>query len=312
MSQTRRWLTCSGPARDGDASTTLTRYAALGSLAGRPTSYSGSITRSEKKATRAEPTPGARSLLSRLLWPGRRSGSWAWRVAAPVAFACAGLLAATSAINARGTDLRGGRNDSLIEIVSTERAQVEAQLAQTKVLAAQVEALSKSVNGGQMGALQDKLSTIEVPAGLRTLAGPGIEVVLNDAPRGEQVPTGTDPNLLLVHQQDIQAVANALWSGGAEGISLQGHRIISTTGIKCVGNTVVLQGIPYSPPYRIVAVGNTTSMYRALMTAPEVRNYRDYVPPPYNLGWSVRQGSDMRVPGYTGPVSLEYAQPVSP
>ena len=53
-----------------------------------------------------------------------------------------------------------------------------------------------------------------------------------------------------MHQQDIQAVVNALWAGGAEAMTIQGQRVISTTGIKCVGNTVVLHGVPYSPPYR--------------------------------------------------------------
>ncbi|MDP9319410.1 MAG: DUF881 domain-containing protein [Actinomycetota bacterium] len=248
----------------------------------------------------------------RLLWPRRTSRSWGWRFAAPAAFACAGLLAATSAINARGTDLRGGRNTSLIEIVGTERAKVEAQQRQTQALQEQVTALSKSLSGGQIDVLQGRIDTVGVPAGLRSLTGPGIVVTLNDAPRGEEVPEGTDPNLLVVHQQDIQAVANALWSGGAEGISLQGNRIISTTGIKCVGNTVVLQGVPYAPPYRIIALGHVTTMYQALRRSPEVNNYRDYVPPPYNLGWSVRTSRSLRVPGYAGPIVLEYAQPANP
>jgi uncharacterized protein YlxW (UPF0749 family) len=254
----------------------------------------------------------ARTWWRRLLWPARTSTSWGWRLAAPVAFGCAGLLAVTSAVNARGTDLRGGRNDSLIEIVSTERAKVEAQQQQTKALQDQVDALGESVHDGQINALQSRLDRLGAPAGLQGLTGPGLEVILNDAPHGEPTPPNTDPNLLLVHQQDIQAVANALWSGGAEGISLQGDRIISTTGIKCVGNTVVLQGVPYSPPYRIVAVGNASTMYRALMSSPEVHNYRDYVQPPYNLGWSVRQSNGLQVPGYTGPVVLQYAQPVTP
>ena len=44
-------------------------------------------------------------------------------------------------------------------------------------------------------------------------------------------------------------MVNALWRGGAEAMTIQGQRVISTTGIKCVGNTVVLHGIPYAPPY---------------------------------------------------------------
>jgi uncharacterized protein YlxW (UPF0749 family) len=257
--------------------------------------------------------PDQRAWWRRLLWPGRTSRSWGWTFAAPVAFACAGLLAATSAINARGTDLRGGRNTSLIEIVSTERAKVEAQGREVAALEAQVQALSKSLSGGQMDVLQGRIDTVGLPAGLRGLTGPGIVVILNDAPRDQQdLPEGTDPNLLVVHQQDIQAVANALWNGGAEGISLQGNRIISTTGIKCVGNTVVLGGVPYAPPYRIVALGDTASMYHALQASPEVQNYRDYVPPPYNLGWSVRTSHHLRIPGYTAPITLEYAKPANP
>lgn len=247
----------------------------------------------------------------RLLWPGRTSSSSGWRFAAPLAFTCAGLLAATSAINARGTDLRGGRNTSLIQIVGSERATVEAKQRQTAVLQEQIDALAESLENGQIDVLQRRIDTIGAPAGLSGLTGPGIVVTLDDAPRDQEVPPGTDPNLLIVHQQDIQAVANALWSGGAEGISLQGNRIISTTGIKCVGNTVVLQGVPYAPPYRIVAVGSRAPMYDALMTSPEVDNYRDYIPPPYNLGWSVRASASLRIPGYAGPVALEYAQPAA-
>ena len=51
-------------------------------------------------------------------------------------------------------------------------------------------------------------------------------------------------------------MVNALWSGGAEAMTIQGQRVISTTGIKCVGNTVLLHGVPYSPPYVITAVGD--------------------------------------------------------
>ena len=63
-----------------------------------------------------------------------------------------------------------------------------------------------------------------------------------------------------MHQQDIQAVVNALWAGGAEAMTIQGQRVVSTTGIKCVGNVVILHGVPYSPPYRISAIGPTDDM----------------------------------------------------
>jgi uncharacterized protein YlxW (UPF0749 family) len=85
--------------------------------------------------------------------------------------------------------------------------------------------------------------------------------------------------------------------------------VVATTGIKCVGNTVVLQGVPYAPPYRIVALGKPVRMYHALLASPEVNTYREYVAPPYNLGWSVRTADPLTVPAYVAPLALEYAQP---
>lgn len=232
-----------------------------------------------------------------------------WRLAVPLACACAGLLATTSMINARGTDLRGGRQSDLVGVVSEQRDDVTALQRETEALQDDVEALTEQVSGAKVDRLQQRLDRLATPAGMTALVGPGLVVTLDDAPLDQQFAEEVDPNLLIVHQQDIQAVVNALWAGGAEGMSLQGQRIISTTGIKCVGNTVVLQGVPYSPPYRIVALGDITTMYDALVASPQVQNYRDYEQPPYNLGWSLRAETRLRVPGHAGAVDLEYASP---
>lgn len=243
---------------------------------------------------------------------GHSARSWGWRLSVPVALACAGLLATTSMFNARGTDLRAGRNTDLIGIVSEQRDRVEELDRQSRILQEQVEELTEQVSGTDIDAVQLALDRLSIPAGMRGLVGPGLVVTLDDAPRQQQPAPDVDPNLLIVHQQDLQAVVNALWAGGAEGLSLQGQRIVSTTGIKCVGNTVVLQGVPYSPPYRIVAVGDSEAMYEALLASPQVQNYRDYVGPPYNLGWSLRSARRLTVPAYSSPVTLEFATPAEP
>jgi uncharacterized protein YlxW (UPF0749 family) len=129
-------------------------------------------------------------------------------------------------------------------------------------------------------------------------------VTMSDAPANQPTPSGANPNVLVVHQQDLQAVINALWAGGAEGISLQNQRIVSTTGVKCVGNTVVLQGVPYSPPYRIVAVGNVDGMYNGLRRSRDVQNYLAYTAPPYNLGWALDSATTTIVPAFTGSITM--------
>jgi uncharacterized protein YlxW (UPF0749 family) len=237
-----------------------------------------------------------------------RSKPLGWRLSVPIVCACAGLLATTSMINARGTDLRGGRHTDLIGVVSEQRSSVQDLRRSVRSMQAQVDALATQVGGTKLDVLRDQLGELEPGAGLSELSGPGLVVTLDDAPLHQPGTDDIDPNLLVVHQQDIQAVVNALWDGGAQGVTVQGQRIISTTGIKCVGNTVVLQGVPYAPPYRIAAVGDPSRMYDALQTSPEVQTYLQYTDPPYNLRWSLRDEPQLDLPAYNGSLGLEFAQ----
>ena len=233
-----------------------------------------------------------------------------WRVAVPVAFACAGLLATTSMINARGTDLRGGRHSDLTGIVADQSDRVIQLRREAAAVQADIDQLTKQVSDPLIQTINRRLDRLTGPSGMTPLSGPGLVVTLNDAPLDQEVPDGTDPNLLVVHQQDLQAVINALWAGGAQGVSLQNQRIIATTGIKCVGNTVRLQGVPYAPPYEIKAVGNASTMFDALTASPRVQDYRAYTLAPFNLGWELRADSKLDVPAYSQPISLRYAAPL--
>ncbi len=235
--------------------------------------------------------------------------STGWRVGVPVVCVCAGLLATTSMINARGTDLRGGRHTDLIGLVSEQRGDVERLQRTLHGLQSNVQTLTQQVDSTQLDELEQRIRSLSPAAGLTSMTGPGLAVALDDAPLDQSDTADFDPNLLVVHQGDIQAVVNALWDGGAQGISLQNQRIVSTTGIKCVGNTVVLQGVPYSPPYRVRAVGDSTRMYAALQASEQVQAYLDYTAAPYNLGWSLRADPRVTLPSYAGPLTMQYATP---
>ena len=150
-------------------------------------------------------------------------------------------------------------------------------------------------------------------AGLDAVHGPGLVVTLTDAQRDAdgRFPRDATPDDLVVHQQDIQAVLNALWTAGAEAIQMQDQRIIATSAPRCVGNTLLLNGRTYSPPYTITAIGNATAMQASLAAAPLVVLYKQYVVR-FGLGYSEQVLSDVRVAGYTGPVRMHSAQPAGP
>jgi uncharacterized protein YlxW (UPF0749 family) len=233
-----------------------------------------------------------------------------WRIAVPAVAALAGVLFVASALSADGIDLRSNTTD-LSTLVKQRADAVAALRSQQQELRGEVAALTAQVDGGAVAAARRRAASLAPPAGLSPVRGPGLRVALNDAPRDQEVPAGIDPNFLVVHQQDIQAFVNALWAGGATAVSLQGQRLISTTGIKCVGNTVVMQGVPYSPPYVIEAVGDPAALQSGLDGSASVQNYRDYVDQ-VALGLSVAAVDQIDIPAYEGDVRLTHARPAAP
>jgi len=239
--------------------------------------------------------------------PARRS--WQWRLLAPAVFVLAGVLFVTSMVSSQGTDLRAGRYDDLPGLADSEAHDLEGLRAQAVALSAQVDRLSKELGSTAADTEQRKADALEGPAGLRPVRGPGVTITLDDASDEALAEAGSQVSQLLVHQQDIQAVANALWAGGAEAMTLQGQRVVATTGIKCVGNTVVLHGVPYSPPYRITAVGSPSDLLASVEGNPYVKLYLQAVQD--GLGWDVKLESSVRLPAYDGSTELDYARPAT-
>ncbi|MGH3423152.1 MAG: DUF881 domain-containing protein, partial [Nocardioidaceae bacterium] len=220
----------------------------------------------------------------------------------------AGLLMVTSALSANGTDLRSDTTD-LSTLVHERTDRVADMRGRVQTMQGKIDAMSAAVDTKALAEQRKQIDELKQPAGLTEVTGPGVRVTLTDAPRDVHV-EGLDPNLLVVHQQDIQAFVNALWAGGAKAITLQGQRLVSTTGIKCVGNTVVLDGVPYSPPYVIEAVGDTSALYTALDASGAVQTYGEYAER-YQLGLEVESRDALVAPAYDNAVNLEYARPAS-
>ncbi|MGH3412821.1 MAG: DUF881 domain-containing protein [Marmoricola sp.] len=236
-----------------------------------------------------------------------------WRLGAVAAFLLAGGLFVASALSSHGLDLRAASVTDLDSVVRQESAHAHALQHQVADLKGDVDRLAHGVRGGRVGRLQQRVDRLSGPAGFRPVDGPGVTVRLDDAPKAEidrVVESGTlTADALLVHQQDIQAVVNALWHGGARAISLQGQRVVSTTGIKCVGNTVVLHGVPYSPPYVISAVGNPATLRAGLRNNAYIAAYQTFVHR-FRLGWDLTTEPTLHVPGYSGTAGLRYAEPL--
>lgn len=231
-----------------------------------------------------------------------------WRLLAPLVFVLAGAMFVASAATADGTDIRGGRITDLAGLAESEADQLEELRNEQARLTAEVESLTEALRDTAEPAVVTEARELRRPAGLDPVSGPGLTVTLSDAPEAVLDTAETDVNNLVVHQQDIQAVVNALWAGGAEAMTVQGQRVVSTTGIRCVGNTVVLHDVPYAPPYVISAIGPTDAMLESIYASPYIGFYLEVVER-YQLGWELEVESELQMPGYVGSTAVEYARP---
>ncbi len=232
-----------------------------------------------------------------------------WRPVTLVAFGLCGLLFVVSAVNSDGNDLRPGRYTDLASLVSTESAEVTRLNAEVTRLNAEVDLMTEAVGDKRVARLRDRAESLQGPAGLAPVTGAGVTVTLSDAPEDVINSSNQPLRLLVVHQQDIQAVVNAMWRGGAEAISVQGQRLVSTTGIKCEGNAVQLDGVPYAQPYEITAVGDQVQLLTAIEEDDLLETYRSQADrPDIAVGWDLETHTETTVPGYEGVTSMTYAK----
>jgi len=233
-------------------------------------------------------------------------------VVSGLVFVLAGLMFAAAANSSQGTDLRAQRAVELRDLVRQKSDRVE-QLEESLV---EQQRLVDDLAEGRVGdpaavIARSGIESLQDGAGLTPVTGRSLTVTLDDAPLREPddpLWQTLSPDDVIVHQADVQAVVNALWRGGAEAMQIMDQRVINTSSIQCVGNTLLLQGRVYSPPFVITAVGPVKKMRASLRADPTVTAYRDWAQA-VGLGYDVARESDTTIPGYSGPVTMTYAQP---
>jgi uncharacterized protein YlxW (UPF0749 family) len=238
----------------------------------------------------------------------RRRG---WSLLVPAVAGFAGFLLTTAATTANGTQLRNDRRPELKSLIAERRHEVASDDSRAAQLRQEVEQRARSRAGSdeRVAEQQNRAQANQQAAGLTALHGQGMTIRLNDAPRRPDGtrPVGATADDLVVHQQDVQAVVNALWAGSAEAVMIMGVRVISTSAVRCVGNTLLLDGKVYSPEFAIAAIGDPGRLQRALDVAEGVRLFRAAAAA-FGLGYQVKVEADVSVPAYGGSIALRSAR----
>ncbi|HSV40853.1 MAG TPA: DUF881 domain-containing protein, partial [Nocardioidaceae bacterium] len=131
-----------------------------------------------------------------------------WRLLTPAVFILAGALFVTSAVNSGGTDLRPGRYDDLADLAADRSDRIADLEKRSARLQEQIDELTQGLTSTELDEANAALDELRGPAGLEGVTGPGVTITLDDAPERVLDDDQGDSLLKLVHEQDIQAVAN--------------------------------------------------------------------------------------------------------
>jgi len=202
-------------------------------------------------------------------------------------------------------DARLPRRFRLVGLIHRQQQQAADLRGEADQLRERLAAIRREASASHAGAadVEQRLMNAEQSQGLAAVAGPGLKVTLDDSSLADS-PTG-NLNDLVIHSQDVQAVVNGVWRAGAEAVAINGQRLVSTSAVLCVGNTLLLNGTVHSPPYVISAVGAKQDQFQNDELVRRLHDDADA----FGLRFSVSRESDLRVPAFTGAITAKYATP---
>ena len=170
----------------------------------------------------------------------------------------------------------------------------------------ETERANSTQNNSELEQLEISIKNANKILGLSEVTGDGIIITVNDNQKISLNSWLADPNLLIVHDTDLMHIVNELKNAGAEAISINNQRIVTTTAIECDGNVIKINEQKIAAPFEIKAIGVPES----LIGVTRFGGYVDYLEEERFLDVTVKtsEKEKITIPKYTGIMKFEYAQ----
>lgn len=222
------------------------------------------------------------------------------------------LLGLVMAIQVRSA---AGVDDALPDLrVSEMRAVLMETIQQNQLLVRDIEDLREQVRQyeeiatsgkSSMELLRRELEAARMLAGLLDVEGPGLTITLTDSQVSDKL--GENPNVYLIHDEDLLRIVNVLSAAGAEAIAINDQRLLATTEIHCAGPTISINNVRVGAPFVIKAIGNPATMESSLLMREGVVETLGY----FGIGINIKRETSMLVPAFKRPVRFDYAKPLA-
>lgn len=201
------------------------------------------------------------------------------------------------------------RRAELQRLVEQRRATIRDLSSEVSVLSDRVDEVRARAGKGS-AEVERTVETLEELArvvGLQAVEGPGVVVELSDSTR--RATTRDELTDFRIQDVDLQLVANTLWRGGAEAVSVNGRRLTSTSAIRKAGTAILVNYRAVSSPYRIMAIGDPDALLDVLERSDIAERFAVWKEI-YGLGFSLRSEESLEAPALSGLQDFRHAVPV--
>lgn len=220
---------------------------------------------------------------------------------------CTGFLVATSVETTkllqreRFNDQQFQQETQLTERILAEKEQnrhLENQLLDLQRQVGKIEeAMAQRKSEG--ASILSQLEAARMMAGVVPVEGPGLVVTMQDS---QNAGSSMDVANYIVHEQDVRLVVNELRAAGAEAISINGQRLVSNSAIRCVGPTIIVNGIKSAAPFVISAIGEPNTLEAALnLPGGVIQTLQDFVQ------IDVSKKEKIKLPAYVGDAKTKHS-----
>lgn len=182
------------------------------------------------------------------------------------------------------TTVRDARVEDLSE-------RLKAVQGENQQLLKEIEELKKYA-GKQLS--ESELQRLQLISGIAAVEGNGVEILLDDSKIEKK--QNANPNLYIIHDEDLLRVLNELRSAGAEAISINDQRIVAMSEVRCAGPTVSVNNVRSAPPYLIKAIGNPKTLDSALRIRGGVVETFEF----WGIQVKVEQSNKVYIPAFKG------------
>ncbi len=193
-------------------------------------------------------------------------------------------------------DAKGSLSQQRIEEISDRLLQTEHERDELS------EELHKMQTAAASTDNQQDKDLLRYRAALVPLEGEGVIVRMDDSTKPAKA--GENPNLYVIHDDDLLRVVNELRAAGAEAIAINGQRLTGTSEIRCAGPPLSVNNVRSSAPFEIRAIGDKKSLENALRMRGGVAETLGV----WGIQLDIKASNDVYIPPYRGSIRQSYAR----